>query len=134
MEGDDERGQTTVLRGTVAAVQAAHGKAPGLQVPAQAQTDVHRGRQEDAHIRVQDADAPTAERDATAVVQGRGRGPVRFRSGRRGRHQFRVSARRVHVAGHDVLAGQFTVVRRRQPRRRLGACIHVLPPLPPPSP
>lgn len=138
MEGDDERGQAAVLRGTVAAVQVAHGEAPGLPVPAAAEAHVHRGRQEDAHIRVQDPDAAAAQRDAAAVVQGRGRGPVRRRRRRRrragrGGNQFRVSARRVHVAGRDVLAGQLAVVRRRQPpRRRLDAPSQ--PPYPVPEP
>lgn len=76
MEGDDERGQAAVLRGTVAAVQAAHGEASGLPVPAAAQAHVHCGRQEDADIRVQDADAAAAQRDAAAVVPGRGRRAV----------------------------------------------------------
>lgn len=119
MEGDDERGQAAVLRGTVEAVQAAHGEAPGLPVPAAAEAHVHRGRQEDADIRVQDPDAAAAQRDAAALVQGRGRGSFRRGAGRRG-NQFRVPDRRVHVAGHDVLAGQLAVVRRRrQPRRGL---------------
>lgn len=119
MEGNVELGQAAVLRGTVQAVQAAHGKAPGLSVSAQTEADVHRGRQEDADIRVQDADAAAAERDAAAVVQGRRGWPFRFRAGR-GRHQFRVSARRVHIAGL-VLAGQLAAVRRRQSRRGLDA-------------
>lgn len=131
MEVDDERGQTAVLRGTVEAVQAAHGEAPGLPVPSQTEADVHRGRQENADIRVQDADAPAAERNEAAVVQGRRRRSVRRRA-RRGRHQFRVSARRVHIAGSDVLAGQFSVVRRRQSRRGLGADRHPPPPTTPP--
>lgn len=121
MEGHDERGQTAVLRRTVAAVQAAHGETPGLPVPAAAEAHVHRQRQEDAHLRVQDADAATAQRHAAAMVRRGGRGPVGRRPGR-GRHQLRVSARRVHVAaGHDVLAGQLADVRRRQPRRGLDA-------------
>lgn len=118
MEGDDERGQTAVLRGTVEVVQVAHGKASGLPVPAQAQTDVHCGRQKNEDIRVQDADAAAAQRDAAVMVPRRGRGTLGHRTGRR-RNQFRVSAGRVHIAGHDVLAGQLAVVRRRQPRRRL---------------
>lgn len=131
VEVDDERGQTAVLRGTVEAVQAAHGEAPGLPVPSQTEADVHRGWEKDADIRVQDADAPAAERDEAAVVQGRGRRSVRRRA-RRGRHQFRVSARRVHIAGSVVLAGQFAVVRRRQSRRGLGADRHLTNPDPPP--
>lgn len=117
MEGDDERGQTAVLRGTVQAVQAAHGKAPGLPVPAAAEAHVHRGRQENAHIRVQDADAAAPQRDATAVVPRRGRGPFGFRG--RARHQLRVPSGRVHIAGLAVLAGQLAVVRRQQSRRGL---------------
>lgn len=124
MEGNVERGQAAVLRGTVQAVQVAHGKAPGLPIPAQAEADVHRGRQEDADIRVQDADAAAAERDAAVVVQGRRVRSFWFRDGRgragRGRHQFQISGRRVHIADCDVLAGQLADVQRRQSRRGLG--------------
>lgn len=68
MEGDDERGQAAVLRGTVQAFQVTHGEASGLPVQAAAEAHVYRGRQEDAHIRVQDADATAPQRDAAAVV------------------------------------------------------------------
>lgn len=70
VEGDDERGQTTVLRRTVKAVKVAHGKAPGLPVPAQAKAHLHRGRKKDEDIRVQDSHAAATERDEAAVVQG----------------------------------------------------------------
>lgn len=71
MEGHVERGEAALLRRTVPTVQAAHGEAPGLQVPAASEADVHRGREEDAHLRVQDADAPASAGDAAAVVPGR---------------------------------------------------------------
>lgn len=69
-----QRGEAALLRGAVPAVQAAHGEAPRLQVQAPAEADVHRGREEDAHLRVQDADAPAPPGDAAAVVSRRRHG------------------------------------------------------------
>lgn len=71
MEGDVELGEAAVLRGTVAAVEAAHGETSGLQVPAAAEAHVHRRRQKDAHLRVQVADATATAGDAAAVVPRR---------------------------------------------------------------
>jgi len=73
MEGDVQLGEAAVLRGTVAAVQVAHGEASGLQVPAAAEAHVHRRRQEDAHLRVQVVDAAAAAGNAAALVPGRRR-------------------------------------------------------------
>jgi len=50
MEGNVKLGQAAVLRGTVQAVQIAHGKAPGLSVSAQTEADVHHRWQKDADI------------------------------------------------------------------------------------
>lgn len=41
MEGHDQRRQAAVLRGTIAAIEAAHGAASGLPLPSPAQADVH---------------------------------------------------------------------------------------------
>lgn len=68
MEGDVELREAAVLRGAVAAVEAAHGEAPGLQVQAAAKAHLHRRRQEDAHLRVQVADAATAAGNEAALV------------------------------------------------------------------
>lgn len=57
VEGDDQLGEAAILRGTVAAVQTAHGEAPGLPVPTAAEAHVHRGREEAAHLGVQATDA-----------------------------------------------------------------------------
>lgn len=71
MEGDVELGEAAVLRGTVATVEATHGETSGLQVPAAAEAHVHRRWQEDAHLRVQVADAAATTGDATTVVPRR---------------------------------------------------------------
>lgn len=69
MESNVEFGEATVLRGAVAAVEATYGKASGLQVPATAEAHVHRRRQEDAHLRVQVADAATTAKQYPDVVR-----------------------------------------------------------------
>ena len=71
MEGDVELGEAALLRGAVAAFETPHGKASGLQVPAAAQAHLYCRRQEDAHLRVQVVDAPTAAGDAAALVPRR---------------------------------------------------------------
>lgn len=71
MEGDVELGEAAVLRGTVSAIQVAYGETSGLQVPAAAETHVHRRRQEDAYLRIQVADAAATAGDATIVVSRR---------------------------------------------------------------
>ena len=68
MESDVELREAAVLRGAVAAVEAAHGEAPGLQVQAATEAYLHRGREEDAHLRVQVADAATAAGNEAALV------------------------------------------------------------------
>lgn len=71
VEVDVELGEAALLRGTVAALEAAHGKASGLQVPAAAEAHVHRGWQKDAHLRVQVVNAAAAAGDAAVVVPRR---------------------------------------------------------------
>lgn len=74
MESDVEFRETAILRGAITIVEAAHGEAPRLQVQAAAQAHLHRGREEDAHIRVQVADAATAAgNEATVVPRQRAR-------------------------------------------------------------
>ena len=68
MESDVEFRETAVLRGAITAVEAAHGEASRLQVQAAAETHLHRGREEDAHIRVQVVDAATEAGDEATVV------------------------------------------------------------------
>lgn len=41
-----------------------------LQIPTKAKKNLHSRRQENAHIRVQNADAPAEARDAPALVSG----------------------------------------------------------------
>lgn len=71
MESNVQLGEAAILRGAVATVQVAHGEAPGLQVQAAPQADVHRRREEDANLRVQVADATASPGDAPAVVPRR---------------------------------------------------------------
>lgn len=68
MEVDVKLRETAILRGTVATFEAAHGKAPRLQVPAAAKAHVYRGRQKDAYLRIQVTDAAAAAGDAAVVV------------------------------------------------------------------
>lgn len=68
MEGDDERRETAVLRGAIPAEQAAHGKAPGLQVQAQAEAHLHSGRQKAQNLRVQADDEVQATGDEDTMV------------------------------------------------------------------
>lgn len=128
MEGDVELGEAAILRGTVSAIQAAHGEAPGLQVSAAAETHVHRGRQEDAHLRVQVADAATAAGDAAAVVSRRRHRdelPVagERRSGRRAAPS-RLGRRSVSAA--VGLAAGNDAERRRRRRPELGPSLVLL--------
>jgi hypothetical protein len=69
MEGHDEHGKATLLRGTVSSVQVAHGEVPGLQVPTEAQANLHRGRQKAEDLGVQAAHETKARRDANTLVR-----------------------------------------------------------------
>lgn len=71
MERNVELGQAALLRGAVATVKTAHGKAPRLQVSTPAQADLHRRRKEDADLRVQVSHASASPRNAPALVSRR---------------------------------------------------------------
>lgn len=60
--------ETTVLRRTIEAVEAPHGKAPGLSIPPPPEKDLHCRREEDEDIRVQVLDEAAQAGDAAAVV------------------------------------------------------------------
>lgn len=79
---------------------------------------MHRGRQEDAHIRVQNADAAASKRNATAVVSQRQRQLLdQLRALR-----FRLPARRTGFADRndELLAQTLAEFRSTQfVRRRL---------------
>lgn len=94
---------------------------------------MYSGRQENAHLRIQDADAPTTTRDAPAVVSGRQRdelhaepggriarhlhvrylvGVATARYDERCRPQFRIRillSGLQSVAGHELPAGTYGV-------------------------
>lgn len=96
MESNVELREAAVLRGTIAVVEAAHGEAPGLQVQAPTEAHLHRGRQEDAHLRVQVADAAAAAGDEAALVsrqRSRNGFPVARRLGHGGSAPPRIRSR-----------------------------------------
>lgn len=122
MEVDVELGEAAVLRGAVAALEAAHGEASGLQVPAAAEAHVHRGRQKDAHLRVQVADAAAAAGDAAAVVPGRRQRDELLIAGERrsDRHAAPPGHGRRSVGAAVGLAAGDDAERRRRRRPELG--------------
>jgi len=127
MEGDVELGEAAVLRGTVAAVQVAHGEAPGLQVPAAAEAHVHRRRQEDAHLRVQIVDAAAAAGDATALVPGRRcRDELPVAGGRRSERRAASSRFRCWSIGTAISLPAGDDVERRRCGPELGSSILLL--------
>lgn len=128
MESDVEFGETAVLRGTVATVEAAHGEAPGLQVPAATEAHVYRRWQEDAHLRVQVTDAAAAARDATALVPGRWRRDELLVAGGRRSGRCAASSRcRSRPVGTAVGLAAGDDVERRRCRPELGPSVVLLP-------
>lgn len=114
LESDVKLGQAALLRGAVATIEAAHGEASGLPLPAASQAHLHRRRQEDAHLRVQGADAAAAQRDASNVVQQR---PTRLL------RQYRTAGlplqpRRVRLARDELLAQTLAQLRSAKLVRR----------------
>ena len=71
MESNVQQRQAVLLRGAGPPVQAPHGKVPRLQVQAEAQEDVHRGREEAEDLRVQGPHEAEEGGDEAALVQGR---------------------------------------------------------------
>lgn len=68
LEGHEQQWEAAVLRGAIKTFQTSHGKAPGLPIPTETETNMYRGWQEDAYFRVQGFDETTTSRNATDLV------------------------------------------------------------------